>query len=95
MRSESAQRKSGRDNAEPCGAQLPLSLPCVNLSGETEVAMLGQSLYIKSRGPGQLTLVWEMGGDKRGGSWESPNLIDHIQHEEDFHKGLSTEERHA
>lgn len=32
--------------------------------------MLGQSLYIKSRRPGQLTLVWEMGGDKRGGSWE-------------------------
>ena len=30
--------------------------------------MLGQSLYIKSRRPGQLTLVWEMGGDKRGGS---------------------------
>lgn len=47
-----------------------MSLPCVNLSGETEVAMLGQNLYIKSRRPGQLTLVWEMGGDKRGGSWE-------------------------
>ncbi|CAB1454964.1 unnamed protein product [Pleuronectes platessa] len=28
--------------------------------------MLGQSLYIKSCWPGQLTLVWEMGGDKRG-----------------------------
>ncbi|TNN37684.1 hypothetical protein EYF80_052154 [Liparis tanakae] len=36
-----------------------------------KVAVLGQSLYIKSRRPGQLTLVWEMGGDKRGGSWES------------------------
>lgn len=32
--------------------------------------MLGQSIYIKSRRSGQLTLVWEMGGDRRGGSWE-------------------------
>lgn len=60
----------GWDNMEPHGTQILLSLPCANLSGETKVAMLGQSLYIKSCKPGQLTLVWEMGGDKRGGSWE-------------------------
>lgn len=37
--------------------------------------MLGQSLYIKSHRPGQLTLVWEMGGDKRGGSWWSVRWV--------------------
>ena len=68
MRSESRDRERGRDNVGLQQSWLSLSLPCVNLSGETEVAMLGQSLYIKSCGPGQLTLVWEMGGDKRGGS---------------------------